>query len=79
MCIRDRLNTELGFKINGVEPAVLETLKQYSWPGNIRELRNVIERAMNFATGDRLTLDDFTFFTIAKKTSLPDYSSNRCV
>lgn len=71
-----QLNTELGFKINGVEPAVLETLKQYSWPGNIRELRNVIERAMNFATGDRLTLDDFTFFTIAKKTSLPDYSSN---
>lgn len=71
-----QLNTELGFKINGVEPAVLENLKQYSWPGNIRELRNVIERAMNFATGDRLTMDDFTFFISSKKTSLPDYSSN---
>jgi DNA-binding NtrC family response regulator len=31
-----------------MSPAALELLKEYNWPGNIRELRNVIERAMIF-------------------------------
>jgi transcriptional regulator with GAF, ATPase, and Fis domain len=31
-------------------------LQQYAWPGNIRELRNVVERAMIVATGTRLTI-----------------------
>jgi transcriptional regulator with GAF, ATPase, and Fis domain len=31
-------------------------LQQYSWPGNIRELRNVVERAMIVATSTRLTI-----------------------
>ena len=57
---------ELGFKINGIEPAVIDRLKQYNWPGNIRELKNVLERAMNFATEDILTLNDFNFFTPSK-------------
>jgi DNA-binding NtrC family response regulator len=36
-------------------PAALELLKKYKWPGNIRELRNVIERAMIFC--DEATID----------------------
>ena len=31
-------------------------LQRYAWPGNIRELRNVVERAMIVATGPRLTI-----------------------
>jgi transcriptional regulator with GAF, ATPase, and Fis domain len=34
----------------------MEALQQYSWPGNIRELRNVVERAMIIATGKRLNI-----------------------
>jgi len=34
----------------------LPALQEYSWPGNIRELRNVVERAMIVATGRRLTI-----------------------
>jgi formate hydrogenlyase transcriptional activator len=34
----------------------MAALQQYSWPGNIRELRNVVERAMIVATGPRLTI-----------------------
>jgi transcriptional regulator with PAS, ATPase and Fis domain len=72
----NQLNHELGFKINGVEPSVLNILKQYNWPGNIRELRNVLERAMNFASGSTLTTGDFNFFIRTEKQTMPDYSSN---
>jgi transcriptional regulator of acetoin/glycerol metabolism len=34
-------------------------LQVYSWPGNIRELRNVIERAMILSSGPTLHIDDF--------------------
>jgi DNA-binding NtrC family response regulator len=38
-------------------PAGIETLQSYDWPGNIRELRNVIERAVIFARGGALDFD----------------------
>ena len=34
-----------------------ETLRRHDWPGNIRELRNVVERAIIMSKGDRLRLD----------------------
>jgi len=39
-----------------LSPEVLALLEQYPWPGNIRELRNAIERAVLLCTGDRLEL-----------------------
>jgi transcriptional regulator with GAF, ATPase, and Fis domain len=45
-----------GKRIETVAPESLEALQRYSWPGNIRELRNVVERAMILATGTRLTI-----------------------
>ncbi|MCL7940591.1 sigma 54-interacting transcriptional regulator [Halomonas sp. ATCH28] len=39
-------------------PAQLEVLKRYPWPGNIRELENVIERQVIVAQGQRLVFDD---------------------
>ena len=40
------INPKRGLNIQEITPAAMELLKAYSWPGNIRELRNVIERAM---------------------------------
>jgi Response regulator containing CheY-like receiver, AAA-type ATPase, and DNA-binding domains len=40
------LNKKHGCSVTGAEQAVLETFRRHSWPGNIRELRNVIERAV---------------------------------
>ena len=39
-------------------PEALSALQQYSWPGNLGELRNVIERAAILAEGDRIQPDD---------------------
>lgn len=41
-------NPRYGLNIEGCTPAALDALMQHTWPGNIRELRNVIERAMLF-------------------------------
>jgi DNA-binding NtrC family response regulator len=47
-----------GQRITSIAPAVLEALTAYPWPGNIRELRNVIERAVALAKGPGLALHD---------------------
>jgi DNA-binding NtrC family response regulator len=44
--------------VNGIAPQVERVLREYSWPGNIRELENVIERAVLFCDTDRLELGD---------------------
>ena len=48
--ILQRLNQELKKNFAGFTPAAAELLGQYAWPGNIRELRNVIERTMILTT-----------------------------
>jgi formate hydrogenlyase transcriptional activator len=45
-----------GKQVDPVSPDNLQALQRYSWPGNIRELRNVVERAMIVAKGPRLTV-----------------------
>jgi transcriptional regulator with GAF, ATPase, and Fis domain len=45
-----------GKRIEGIAPATMAQLTQYPWPGNIRELRNVVERAMVVAVGPQLTI-----------------------
>lgn len=42
----------------GLIDEALEALLRYSWPGNVRELENVIEFAVNFARGDKITVGD---------------------
>jgi len=46
--------------VRGVAPEAMKRLQAYGWPGNIRELRNTVERAMLLADGDVLQADDFT-------------------
>ncbi len=47
----------MGRTIEPLSPEYMEQLRKYSWPGNIRELRNVIERAVITSRDGRLTLD----------------------
>lgn len=54
----DKLGRRTRSDVTGVEDDALRALKSYGWPGNIRELENVIEHALVFADGDLITLDD---------------------
>jgi DNA-binding NtrC family response regulator len=55
----DVYNAEFKKRVAAVSPEVMRHLQAYAWPGNIRELRNAVERAMLLADGDTLRVDDF--------------------
>jgi two-component system response regulator AtoC len=54
----EKLNRERGRKVRGIEPEALARLSAYSFPGNIRELENRIERAYILCAGDLITARD---------------------
>ncbi|MBK9517290.1 MAG: sigma-54-dependent Fis family transcriptional regulator [Anaeromyxobacter sp.] len=49
-----KFNAETGKHVQGLTPQAQEVLQGYAWPGNIRELRNTVERAMILADGELL-------------------------
>ncbi len=51
-------NRENGKKIREFDPGVMELFRQYPWPGNIRELRNVVHRMVVMARGEKLSPED---------------------
>jgi DNA-binding NtrC family response regulator len=52
----EQANREMGKRIISVHPRAMAAMKAYAWPGNIRELRNVIERAVLFCDGPEIEL-----------------------
>jgi transcriptional regulator with PAS, ATPase and Fis domain len=50
------INQRTGNVVTGIAPRAVEALKAHQWPGNIRELRHVIERAMLFCDDEELNL-----------------------
>jgi len=56
----DAYNTEFKRRVREVAPDAMKRLRAHGWPGNIRELRNTVERAMLLGEGDVLHVSDFT-------------------
>ena len=54
----ETISREMGRKIDSIEVSVMQMLKKYSWPGNIRELRNIIERLVVMAQDGKISGDD---------------------
>ena len=59
----DAYNREFKKRVKGITPEAMHVLESYGWPGNIRELRNAVERAMLLAERDWLKPEDFTTLT----------------
>jgi two-component system response regulator AtoC len=58
-------NRVLNKSVRGCDRDVLKTLSDYPWPGNIRELRNIIERAMLLCEGESITPADIPLENVA--------------
>ncbi|MDH3267533.1 MAG: sigma 54-interacting transcriptional regulator [Ignavibacteria bacterium] len=54
-----KYSTKAGKKVEIITQDVMEKLCRYSWPGNIRELENIIERAVITSTGNKLILGEW--------------------
>jgi len=55
-----RLANRMGKRIRQIDKATLDTMQKYSWPGNIRELQNVIERGVILTEGEVFRLEPGT-------------------
>ena len=60
---------EIGKEIRGVAPDVLSFLEHYAYPGNVRELENIIERAVVLAEGDVIRNEDLELWDSTGKDS----------
>jgi two-component system, NtrC family, response regulator PilR len=54
----DKISKEVGKHVRGITPQALAVLEQYHWPGNIRELENVIERAIVLGGGEMIGVEE---------------------
>jgi len=66
-----KLSNDFQKDIIDIHPQVKEAFKKYSWPGNIRELENLLERACILETSDLLTPESFPAELFEKEVSSP--------
>ncbi|NMM63102.1 sigma 54-interacting transcriptional regulator [Clostridium sp. P21] len=68
-------NNKMGKSIIGLDDSVKKIFKSYSWPGNIRELKNIIESAFNLTYNHILTIEDLPDYIFSVKSDsheIPD-------
>jgi len=67
----EQYSRKLGKSVLGVTPSALKTLAAYHWPGNIRELENMVARAVALATTQVLGHEDFDSLQTQKREPRP--------
>ena len=56
--VATRFAEKMGKPIRKIDKSTLEMCETYQWPGNIRELQNIVERSMILCSGDTFRVDD---------------------
>jgi len=67
-----RFAARIGVRIESVGKATMERLSGYPWPGNIRELENILERAVILSNGPTLELDPEVFASVTATRAAND-------
>jgi len=62
----NRFNEKFGKNFRGISPAARQILLDYPWRGNVRELRNTIERVTLMEEGEEIQLGHLTFLGLAQ-------------
>lgn len=57
----DLANAELGKNVSGFSPQVIEAFSKYAWPGNLRELKNIIRRAVLLEQSEHISIGSLPF------------------
>jgi formate hydrogenlyase transcriptional activator len=70
-----RFASRMGKRIRQIEKRTLDAMQQYSWPGNIRELQNIIERGVILADGEVFRLEPGAFQTTPTRVPSPAIES----
>lgn len=63
--------------VSGIEPDAMEALVAHHWPGNIRELKNYVERAVILSKTSKLSMEDFPSFVIPKNTAAGHFPDSK--
>ena len=66
----DRYAQKAGKKIRNIDKKTMELFHAYDWPGNIRELQNVVERAVILCEGETFFVDEAWLTRVAPKSSM---------
>ncbi|MDF3001022.1 MAG: domain S-box [Bacillota bacterium] len=65
----EKYNGILGARVTGISLAAMEALREYTWPGNIRELENAIERAANYVWEGEIGMENLPSQIVASSES----------
>ncbi|MCF6149519.1 MAG: sigma-54-dependent Fis family transcriptional regulator [Candidatus Kuenenia sp.] len=66
-----KFNAKLQKKVTRISPEIEDILMDYDWPGNIRELENVIERAMVLCSGNKISKKHLPGSIVPRKGDIP--------
>src|ERR1700731_3968071 len=69
-CLIDRYAQKAGKKIRDIDKKTMELFHAYDWPGNIRELQNVVERAVILCEGETFFVDEAWLTRVAPKSAM---------
>lgn len=60
-----------GLPVDSISPEAMELLKSYPWPGNVRQLENVMERSVLLCSGARLEVSDIKLDSLTQRAATP--------
>jgi DNA-binding NtrC family response regulator len=73
----ENMQVSTGKSLRGISPEAYKKLFDFSWPGNVRQLRNVINKAAIFSTGDVITADTIQLDELNSDVSIDEKRKQR--